>query len=332
MTDRAALRSETTKPPLPRISGMPGMRAKQLHPQAYDALTEALATFTWYKPDFTRMVNSVFAADRTLLAGLDFKQSSKRENAQEIVGRLQRHEQRYQSLTIGALMTLSDYDPAFSTLARLDDGATKVAIAQASLAEVNRVIGQHKALLDDADARRAAEEAEAAAAHQRWAYATSLDELKADFYELSATTDPQKRGLAFEGFLNRLFNFYDLDPRGALVLKGEQIDGAFTFDTDDYLLEARWRAERVNPDQIRAFSAKVTEKTHRTSGLMVSINGFTTAAVDVLRRNGSRLLLLDGPDLSVILEGGLRLDEVLLRKRRHAAETGDPYLTAREML
>lgn len=64
---------------------------------------------------------------------------------------------------------------------------------------------------------------------------------------------------------------------------------------------------------------------------MISVNGFSTEAVNVLQRNGSRLLLADGADLAAVLEGALGLDELLLRKRRHAAETGDPYLSAREM-
>ena len=41
---------------------------------------------------------------------------------------------------------------------------------------------------------------------------------------------------------------------------------------------------------------------------------------------------MDGSDLMVVLEGALRMDEVLLRKRRHAAETGDPYFRAADML
>lgn len=278
------------------------------------------------------MLATVFAADRTILSGLDVAHSTKREVSREVVARLQNDERRYQSTAIGALITLSDYDPNFKHLLRLDDGKEKAAAARLALDEVKRVVGQHKVLLEDADARRAASEADAAAARQRWSYATSLGELRTDFYRLSAMDNPHKRGLTLEPFLNRLFTFYDLDPRTAFVLKGEQIDGAFTFDTDDYLLEARWRKERVDPDQVRSFAAKVTEKTHRTSGLLLSINGFTPGAVEVLRRRGTPLLLADGPDLSAVLEGGLRLDELLLRKRRHVAETGDPYLTAREML
>lgn len=311
---------------------VPAEAPKRLHPQAYDALAEGLATFQWYKAPFSQMLTSLFAADSGVLAGIDFRDRTKREVAHEVVTRLQRDERRFQSVTMGVLMTLADYDAEFLHLARLEDGVDKVRAAQNALSEIKRVIGQHKKLIEDGAARKAADAAASAAAAQTWARTRDLDVLKADFYQLSMMADPRQRGLALEPFLTRLFTLFDLDPRGAFALKGEQIDGAFTFDTDDYLLEARWLSEKVDPKQVRDFSGKVAEKAHRTSGLMISINGFSDEAVNLLRRTGSRLLLADGADLSAVLEGALGLDELLLRKRRHAAETGDPYLGAREML
>ena len=306
--------------------------AKRLHPQAYDALIEGLATFQWYKPPFSQMMTSLFAGDSSVLAGIDMHGRTKREAARELVSRLQRDERRYQSLTVGVLMTLADYDAGFKHLARLEDGADKVKAAQSALAEIKRVIGRQKQFVENADARRAADAAASAAAAQVWARAQDLEALKVEFYRLSAMNDPQRRGLALEPFLKQLFKLFDLDPRAAFALKGEQIDGAFTFDTDDYLLEARWLDGGVDPKQVRDFAGKVAEKAHRTSGLMISMNGFSSEAINLLRRTGSRLILADGADLAAVLEGALGLDELLLRKRRHVAETGNPYLGAHEML
>jgi hypothetical protein len=306
--------------------------SKRLHPQAYDALADALATFQWYKTPYSQMMGTLFAGDPGVLAGIDLIGQTKREATRAVVSRLQGDERRFQSLTVGVLMTLADYDPAFKHLARLEDGGDKVQAAQEALAEVRRVVAQHKKLVEDAAARRAADAAASAAAAQAWARTQDLEALKADFYRLSAMTDPQQRGLALEPFLNRLFALFDLDPRAAFALKGEQIDGAFTFDTDDYLLEARWLSEKVDPKQVRDFAGKVAEKAHRTGGLMISINGFSSEAVDLLRRSGPRLLLADGADLAAVLEGAFGLGELLLRKRRHAAETGHPFLSAREMI
>ena len=46
---------------------------------------------------------------------------------------------------------------------------------------------------------------------------------------------------------------------------------------------------------------------------MLSINGFAPGAVEAVRRKATRLLLMDGPDLAVVLEGGLQLDELCER-------------------
>jgi hypothetical protein len=88
--------------------------SKRLHPQAYDALAEGLATFQWYKTPFSQMMTSLFAADSSVLAGLDLQGRTKREAAREVVSRLQRDERRFQSLTVGGLMTLADYDAGFN--------------------------------------------------------------------------------------------------------------------------------------------------------------------------------------------------------------------------
>lgn len=57
----------------------------------------------------------------------------------------------------------------------------------------------------------------------------------------ASSASPQKRGYEFEQFLNSLFNLFDLDPKCSYKISGEQIDGAFTHDNQDYLIEANGR-------------------------------------------------------------------------------------------
>ena len=52
------------------------------------------------------------------------------------------------------------------------------------------------------------------------------NDLKIALFELTALS-PQKRGFAFEKFLNQMFKAFDLDPRSPFRLVGEQIDGSF---------------------------------------------------------------------------------------------------------
>ena len=73
---------------------------------------------------------------------------------------------------------------------------------------------------------------------------------------------------------------------------------------------------------------KVNSKARNTLGLYVSISGFTAGAIAKHSHGQTPLILMDGADLVPILEGHIELTEVLERKRRHAAETGNPMYRA----
>lgn len=306
--------------------------SQRLHPQAYDALREALTHFYWYKQSLAGFLQGEFSSEPSLLVGLEPLTATKRETAAAVTDRLRADESRYREVTLRLLVTLAGFDETFPYLARLDDGASKVADAKAALQTVCTVTEKYRQQLDDSEARAAELRTAAAQDLRHRAFAGELERLRAAFLELSWMDSAQARGLALEPLLNQLFKVFDLDPRSAFKIAHEQLDGAFTFDTDDYLLEARWRKDPADPDQVRAFESKVSAKAHRTGGVMLSMSGFTRGAIEVLRGKGTRLLLMDGGDLMAVLDGRVDLRELLLRKRRHAAETGHPFLSAFTML
>lgn len=122
------------------------------------------------------------------------------------------------------------------------------------------------------------------------------------------------------------FELFDLDPKASFKITGEQIDGAFTFEGIDYLLEARWQRDQVDPAALDVFDGKIRRKLENTLGLFVAINGFSDTAVGNHSRTRPTMILMDGADLWAVLEGRLPLPDVLRRKRRHAAQTGEILL------
>lgn len=224
---------------------------------------------------------------------------------------------------IDALVELSQFDPAFPHLARLDEGADKVAAAQVALRQLKRMTEQYSQLAADRERLRTEFEERSSGAHARRSHEAALQDLYHRFLEMHGSTNPQQRGRDFEAFLNELFRLWDLNPRAAYDLDHEQIDGAFTFRTDDYLLEARWWAEPLQPKELNDFKVKIDGKARNTLGLCVAVGGFTAGSMEMHSRSQSPLVLMDGTDLMPILEGRIGLDEVLERKRRHAAETGN---------
>jgi hypothetical protein len=82
---------------------------------------------------------------------------------------------------------------------------------------------------------------------------------------LNEHQDHQQRGYAFERFLNELFEFEGLSPRGSFRIMGEQIDGSFAWANRTYLVEAKWVTEPVAGAEFGAFMYKIAGKTADTA-------------------------------------------------------------------
>lgn len=141
---------------------------------------------------------------------------------------------------------------------------------------------------------------------------------------------PQQRGLRFEEFLREMFAAFGLKPRAAFKLHGEQIDGSFDLAREIYLLEAKWTQDPIGAADLRILQSKVAEKTTWTRGLFVSFAGFTAEGLSAFGR-GKSVVCLSGEDIYVALGRGLHLADVLERKVRHAAETGEPHASVRSL-
>ncbi len=162
-------------------------------------------------------------------------------------------------------------------------------------------------------------------------FANMISVLKDDFGGLILEPNAQKRGFAFEKFLNSLFTLLDLEPKESFRIVGEQIDGAFTFDGNDFLLEAKWQEKPIELGELYKFGGKIEGRLKLTLGLVISINGFT-ADYNVSKSSSMKtMLLMDGADLMAVLENRIDLKDMLFRKRRHASDTGDIFLKYRDM-
>lgn len=150
-----------------------------------------------------------------------------------------------------------------------------------------------------------------------------LEEFKSQYYELTKMSDSKKRGFAFEIFLNNLFLAFDISSKGSFRNAGEQIDGAFTLDGNEFILEAKWQKDPVSKSEINAFAGKIEDKLKNTLGLFVSINGFSVlnTSASVFRA----VILCDSIDIINVLDGRIALDELIKRKKQEASRTGNVY-------
>ena len=238
-------------------------------------------------------------------------------------------DEHYLGTVLDVMAELTALDDSFPHLARLEDGKSKVAAARAAQATLRKQYEAHAGLVADKHAASVRREEARRHAESLQESRMQVERLKKRFEEMIRLPH-QERGYKLQPLLHELFVLFDLDPKASFAISGEQIDGAFSFDGDDFLVEARWQNEQADPAALRDFAGKIDTKLKTTLGVFVSINGFTEAAVANHSHKGANMVLVDGEDLYAILDSRDKLPDVLRRKRRHASQTGDIYLRVRD--
>jgi hypothetical protein len=304
--------------------------AKRIAPAAINALIEALTNIYWYKSDLRTFVMNTIS-DTNVLAKLDWS-DYKRNIVTSLVNYLARNQDIYQNDLLRLMSEVTKIED-FSHLSRLEDGAKKVKEAKESVEALRILVRNH---FDMFEKQRLNEEQRQAAYEKilrKQGVSDRLREIERGYLELISGTNPQKRGFALERVLHDLFTLFDLDPKASFRITGEQIDGAFTFDNTDYILEAKWQQEPVGTAELDTLHSKLIRTTlDNTLGLFLSINGYSNDAVKAHSSGRRLMILMDGSHLMAVIEGRIDLMQLLLRMRRHASQTGDIYLKINEIL
>jgi hypothetical protein len=301
--------------------------AKRINQAALGALKEALAVIYWYRGDFESFVRGCVRHPE-VLSRLNFSEP-KRTVASQLVTLLAGDQDRYLPTLLQLMEEISAFSD-FSHLTRLEDGKEKADRARSAVSALKKQYDAHAGVVADQAAVEQRRKEAQRRAERRNALSEHLESLRQSYIELVAMTDAQARGYRLQSLLSELFSLFDLDPKASFAIEGEQIDGAFSFENSDYLLEAKWQKKPVEPGDLRDFDGVINSKLKTTLGLFVAINGFTEAAAKTHSRVGASMVLMDGEDLYAILDGRIGLPEVLHRKRRHASQTGDVYIRVRD--
>lgn len=143
----------------------------------------------------------------------------------------------------------------------------------------------------------------------------------------------QKRGYLFESLLKDLAVLEGLTTTEyfSFNVPGEQIDGAIKYDGEHYIMEAKWQEKVVASNALYQFAHKIEGKMYGR-GIFISINGFSSESVDALTKGKSlKSILVDGEDLTLIIEGIYTFSEMLDRKIKAAQTRGNIYVDAYKM-
>lgn len=305
------------------------MPTKKIAPAAIVALREALTTIYWYKADLRSFLTSSLS-NPTLLSRLDWA-DYKRNIIARLVEMLESRQDEYLADLLRLMSEVTRLRD-FSHLERLDGGIEKARAARAAVAALRSLTAAHDALSEE---QRLSEQHRRERHEQLMrtsAVRQRLHDLTKQFIVLLGSDDHQGRGFILERVIRDLFETFDLDPRASFKVVGEQIDGAFTFEGTDYLFEGKWQQAPVAAADMDAFAGKLSRKLDNTLGLFLSINGFSEDGVKAHSSGRRVMLLMDGSDLMAVLEGRIDLVQLLIRKRRHASQTGNILLRIHEIL
>ncbi|MDO8295825.1 MAG: restriction endonuclease [Caulobacter sp.] len=217
---------------------------------------------------------------------------------------------------IDQLSTWSYFDPYyFDNLKKLDRG------------EAAKQIETLKRAVERRNANTVSRRASAAATQKQHNAATDLATLKRTFEKMFGTgMTPQQRGRLFEVFLKELFRRQSVKMGDPFRLVGEEIDGSFKFEGENYIVEAKWQEPSTSTQQLYVFAHKVDGKMYGR-GLFISVNGFSNESIRaVVHGKHIQTILMDGEDLSHVLEDRITLEALLDYKIRAAQTRGEVYV------
>ena len=283
------------------------------------ALKEALASIYWKKADLRFFVQRTIT-HKEVVGIIDWSQT-KNEICAQLINYMSNRQKTYKDDINRLIINVAKMDD-FSHLRRWDEGNNLISRAHESVGKLRRISKQER---NDDKEQQAIQQKRSKTQEQilkTQDYQKKLDDLKKQFQGI-LKEPPQQRGYSLESFIKELFYFFDLAPRGSFKIKGEQIDGAFSHEGTDYLMEAKWHNNPVSNADLYTFAGKIDEKLKNTMGLFISMSGYSKEALESNSHVNKSMILLDGQDLMMVLENRIPLPDMILLKRRHASETGE---------
>jgi hypothetical protein len=99
------------------------------------------------------------------------------------------------------------------------------------------------------------------------------------------------------------------------------------------LLNVDGREKLADTRQVDGLRGQVQRSGKQTMGVFLAINGWSSHVPGNLKQNPDKsLLLMDGYDLRVVLEGRIGLRELLLAKLTHFNIEGEPFVSVVQIL
>jgi hypothetical protein len=227
------------------------------------------------------------------------------------------------------LLSMANYlmeQQSFPDLKNWEDSDAKIREAHEAVQKLRRYHEQQEQEIASEEEKQKSREEFRKRQEQISRSQQTLQKLSERLNELGKQLGTQQAGYDFQSWFYDLVQFSEIDHRRPYMHGERQIDGSLTHDGTTYLSELKFTTSQVGPVEIGDFYRKVSSKADNTMGIMVSISGFTSAAIKEASGEKTPLLLMDHSHLYFVLSGIMGMKEVIERIRRHASQTAEAYL------
>ena len=140
-----------------------------------------------------------------------------------------------------------------------------------------------------------------------------IKNLNSQFLKLVTSNEftPQQRGYELEKLFFELLRINEFQYTPPYKADGEQIDGHFIYEKFDYLVEIKWTKDKTKQKDLSIFDGKIKGKAQSTRGFFLSANGFDDNSILKFSGDNPRIILMNGEDLSLILNGTFSLFDAM---------------------
>lgn len=283
---------------------------------------EAALKSYWRKEALRKFLRASHIAESHLATWAEGE--SKREFLDRTFSKLQASD-RGKALIYEMARSLSE-QTSFPDLRSWEDSAQKTADAKQAVAEIKAYLKQQDEEIRSEQDKDAAKAKAREERQEIQRHTTDRAKLQRRLEELTPAIGTQQGGYDFQEWFYDVLQFSEITSRRPYVSKGRQIDGTLTNEGTTYLVELKFTGVQAGSTDIDSLKAKVDSKADNTMGVMVSISGYSSRAIEEASGKQTKLLLMDASHLYLFLQGVIRFSEIISRSRRHASQTGDSYL------
>ena len=300
----------------------------KLPPHFLDLVADALLHSFWRKRSLGAFLRRMNIKDQFLATWQDGSET-KRDFIYRIFPHLEKTEAG-QGVIRNIARELAD-QVKFPDLDGWEDSAEKKARASDAVRALKAYLAKQRDTVETAKEQAAARKRAQALREERARQTANLDTLRVRIDQLGGRLGTPEAGYEFQDWFYDLVSHFELVSRKPYVTAGRQIDGSVTIDGTTYLVEVKFTTSQADATDIDTFFKKVTDKADNTMGIMVSISGYSSVAIDGASVPKTPLLLLDYGHLYATLGGTVSFSELVGRVRRHSSQTSCAYLAPAEM-